>query len=322
MPLLAIAASHVHLMDYEGLVAPETMERVQAALERHKRLISDFDPELVFKIGDDHASGFSLSLMPPFTVGVRARGVGDFNCSSDALSTDEALAREFIAYSHRHGVDVAHSYRMRVDHGVTQLLEHYFGGVDRIPVIPIVVNCGGDLRPPLSRTRRLGGVIGEFCRERLGDRRVLVVGSGGLSHDPPLPVFVDSPPEVQEKLIEGTPRWTDDIMQARVERVIAAAEEHGRGEGPLRPLNPDWDRQVLDLFAAGDLDAICAMDDAQIVREGGRGASEIRNWIASVAAAEAYGGGSYAPVEDFYEEIPGWIVGLGMMHVEAIDARN
>tara|TARA_R110002110_G_scaffold413729_1_gene641545 strand:+ start:24577 stop:25500 length:924 start_codon:yes stop_codon:yes gene_type:complete len=303
-------------MDYPGLVDEATENEARSAVAVHQALVRDYDPELVIKIGDDHASGFALSLMPPFTVGVRAYGVGDFNCSSGPLSTDEAMARELIGYLHEAGVDVSHSYKMPVDHGITQLLEHYFGGVDAIPVIPIVVNCGGDLRPPLSRARALGSAIGRFVRDRLDHLRVLVVGSGGMSHDPPLPVFSDASEEVQQRLIEGTPHWTEEAMAARVERVLDCAREHGRGEGPLQPLDAAWDKHILSLFAARKLEQICAIPDAEIIEKGGRGAAEIRNWITPFAAIDAYSGGNYVAHQDYYRAIPGWIVGFAMMHAE------
>lgn len=316
MPIKVLCSSHAHLMGYPGLVDEEVAAEAAAAVAHHRRLVQEFEPELVIELGDDHGSGFALRLMPPFTVGIRAYGVGDFQCASGPLFTDEAAARALVEFLHARGVDVSHSYRMPVDHGIVQLLEHYLGGIDRVPVIPIVVNCGGDLRPPLARARALGSAIGQFLRERLAERRVLVLGSGGLSHDPPLPVFLDSAPEVQERLIEGTASWTPEAMAARVERVLDFAREHGRGQGPLQPLDSGWDREILASFEGRELDRICAIPDHEVIARGGRGAAEIRNWIGAIAAIDAYAGGRYRAVTDYYRPIPGWIVGFAMMHAE------
>ncbi len=314
MPLKVLCSSHAHLMDYPGLTDEAVVAEARAAVAHHRELVEAFAPELVIKIGDDHASGFGLKLMPPFTVGVRAYGVGDFNCSAGPLSTDEETARALIEYLHWHGVDVSYSYKMPVDHGIVQLLDLYFDGIDRVPVVPIVVNCGGDMRPPLFRARALGEAIGCFIKECLDDLRVLIVGSGGLSHDPPLPVFMDSPPEIQQRIIDGPPQWTEEVMKARVERVLDFAREHGRGEGELKPLDADWDEEIIGLFARRDLDALCAIPDSQIIERGGRGAAEIRNWIAPFAALDAYSDGRYTARRDYYRAIPGWIVGFAMMH--------
>jgi 2,3-dihydroxyphenylpropionate 1,2-dioxygenase len=319
MPLKVLCSSHAHLMAYPGLVEAAVAEEARAAVAMHAAMVRNYAPDLVIKIGDDHASGFSLRLMPPFTVGIRAHGVGDFHCSAGPLSVDEAAARQLVGYLHASGIDVAHSYRMPVDHGIVQLLDHYFGGVDRVPVIPVVINCGGDLRPPMARSRALGHAIGAFVREVLADRRVLVVGSGGLSHDPPLPVFMDASPEVQERIIAGTAEWTPELMSTRVERVLAFAREHGRGEGDLKPIDAGWDAMILGYFEARDLDALCALPDREIIDRGGRGAAEIRNWIAAFAALESFSGGRYRVRRDYYRPIPGWIVGFGMAHGEPTD---
>jgi 2,3-dihydroxyphenylpropionate 1,2-dioxygenase len=317
--LRVVCSSHAHLMDYPGLVPDDVATEARSAIAVQRERIGRYAPDLVIKIGDDHASGFALGLMPPFTVGIRAFGIGDFKCSAGPLSVDEEKARDLLAFLHAEGVDASHSYRMPVDHGIVQLLDHFFGGIDRIPVIPVVVNCGGDLRPPLRRARALGTAIGRFVRQRLAGKRVLVLGSGGLSHDPPLPVFMSSSPEVQERLIAGTPTWTPEAMSARVHRVLEIAREHGRGEGELQPLDPEWDAMVLGHLEHRDLEALCAIPDEEVVRKGGRGASEIRNWIAAFSALDAYSGGAYAATRDYYRAIPGWVVGFATMHGEPVD---
>ncbi len=319
MPIQVICSSHAHLTDYEELaVADEIRREVDANVEKHRQLIADFNPDLVIKIGDDHASGFGLSLMPPFTVGVRAHAIGDFKCSKGPLSTDEPRARALIAALHNQGIDVSYSYNMAVDHGVVQLLDHYFGGVDQIPCIPIVINCGGDIRPPLHRTRALGEGIGRFVKEQLDDLNVTIIGSGGLSHDPPLPVFLESPPEVQQRMIDGPPEWTDEVMAERVERVVRFAREHAEGSDELLPLNREWDEHVLTLMVNRDLDTLCAMDEQEMIAVAGRGAAEIRNWIAPLAAIDAYTGGHYEAVKDYYCDIPAWIVGMGQLHAHPV----
>lgn len=315
MPIQVICSSHAHLMDYQELPVDESIRReVLANIAKHRQMIADFDPDLVIKIGDDHASGFGLALMPPFTVGIRATAIGDFNCSKGPLSTDEARGRALVTALLDYGIDVSYSYDMAVDHGVVQLLDHYFGGVDKIATIPIVINCGGDIRPPLHRTRALGEGIGRFIKEQLDDLKVTVIGSGGLSHDPPLPVFIESPPDVQQRMIDGPPEWTDEIMAARVKRVVRFAREHADGSDELLPLNRDWDEQVLALMEARDLDALCAMDDKEMIAIAGRGAAEIRNWIAPLACIDAYTDGNYQAIRDYYCDIPAWIVGLGQLH--------
>ncbi|WP_300681166.1 hypothetical protein [Nocardioides sp.] len=71
-------------------------------------------------------------------------------------------------------------------------------------------------------------------------------------------------------------------------------------------INEEWDRRVLDWFEAGELDAIAAMTDAEILEEAGNGALEIRTWLTAAACA----GGpartlAYAPMAP-------WVTGIGI----------
>jgi len=62
-----------------------------------------------------------------------------------------------------------------------------FGDATARPVIPIFINSVATPLGPLRRARALGAAVGTFLAT-LG-KRVLVLGSGGLSHDPPVPTL-------------------------------------------------------------------------------------------------------------------------------------
>ncbi len=81
---------------------------------------------------------------------------------------------------------------MDVDHGTVQPLQTLFGDVASVPVIPIFINSVATPLGPIKRARALGAAVGDFLAT-LG-KRVLVVGSGGLSHDPPVPTLATAPP--------------------------------------------------------------------------------------------------------------------------------
>ena len=126
--------------------------------------------------------------------------------------------------------DVAISHQMKVDHGITIPLFKLTGALARYDVLPIFVNCAADPRPSFRRVRRFGEAIGEFLADK--DLRVTIVGSGGLSHDPPTPRFEMSPPDVARRLIvRQTP--TQEELDARENRVIQAARDLAGRQGPL-----------------------------------------------------------------------------------------
>jgi 2,3-dihydroxyphenylpropionate 1,2-dioxygenase len=316
MPAAAICLSHGGLMNVPALLRPDELAETEDALARLRADAVAFAPDLVIQFGNDHNSGFSLTLMPPFMVVLRARTLGDFDTSSAKLTIDEARGRALVRHLHEAGVDVATSYNALFDHGFTMALDKLFGGVDRVPVIPVFINCGGDLRPPLHRALALGTAIGDFCAQHFPGLRILYLGSGGLSHDPPLPEFESAPPDVQQRMIAGT-SWTEAALLERNRKVTEVGAEHGRGEGDLQPLNEDWDRAMLQAFAAADLEHVAAQTDREVIAIGGRGGSEIRNWIAALAALRAHGGGGYHVVHDSYRALPAWIVGFATLYAEA-----
>lgn len=316
MPAQLICMGHGGLMNSPELLTCEEDAEVTRAIATARQDVAEFSPDLVVKFGSDHNSGFSLRLMPAFLVALRARTLGDFGTTAKPLAVNEEIGRALVAYLHNAGCDVATSYDALFDHGMVMALDKLFNNAAEVPVIPIFSNCGGDLRPPLKRSEALGRGVGAFFRDCRPDLKVLFIGSGGLSHDPPLPIFVTAPPEVQRRMIDGV-EWTGTALATRTANVIAAGREHGRGEGPLQSLNPDWDRWLLDCFAKGDLASVTAQSDAAVIAMGGRGGSEIRNWIGALAALDEYGRGAYHVGHRYYRSLPSWITGFGLIHATA-----
>lgn len=307
----AACASHTPLMAFAEPGRGGGKD-VREALARLGRRIEAFDPELVFQFSPDHYNGFFYDLMPPFCIGVQASALGDWGTHKGALNVPADIALGAQAAASDADVDVALSYRMKVDHGFTQFWQMTVGAADRYPIVPIFVNCAAAPLPRFTRVRALGEAIGRYA-QGLG-KRVLFVGSGGLSHDPPLPQIATADDVRREFLIAGR-NPTPEAMAAREQRILAAGQASARGEGPCQPLNPVWDRKILDLLAQGDLAAFDRMTDEEVRREGGSGGPEIRAWQAAFAALKT--AGDYDSTVEFYRDIPEWIVGMGVMHAAA-----
>ena len=72
----------------------------------------------------------------------------------------------------------------------------------------------------------------------------VVVGSGGLSHDPPTPRIDNSRPDATQRLIDrATPTQAD--YDARETRVVQAARDLVIGKGPCLAPSEQWDRDFL-----------------------------------------------------------------------------
>ncbi|EHB54086.1 2,3-dihydroxyphenylpropionate/2,3-dihydroxicinnamic acid 1,2-dioxygenase [Mycolicibacterium rhodesiae JS60] len=298
--------SHSPLLNLPGPSA-ELLDDIFARLAETRAFVAEFDPELVVIFSPDHYNGFFYRLMPPFCIGTAASGVGDYGTHAGPLDVSAYLANEMAAAVWDAGVDVALSSAMDVDHGTVQPLEVLFGDAASRPVIPVFVNSVATPLGPLKRTRALGTAIGEYLRTL--DKRVLIVGSGGLSHDPPVPTLATAPPAALERIVGGAP-MSPQGRAARQEAVIAAAHDFAHGNSPLQPLNPDWDHALLDLIDTNRLAEVDGWSNDWIAREAGNSAHEIRTWVAAFAALAAQG--DYHTRQRYYRAAPELIAGFAI----------
>jgi len=149
-------------------------------------------------------------------------------------------------------------------------------------VIPVAVNCATAPLPTGRRVAEFATEVGRFLDSV--DERVLLIGTGGLSHSPPS-LEVD----------------TYDLSDEDRARIIAEGMADARNK-----IRPDWDAEVLEAVSTWDLEALIRLVDSAHSRAGA-GANEVRTWLAAGAA----GGGS--PVTPLvYEPVPEWITGMAV----------
>ena len=318
MPVKLICASHSPLMEFASPQRAEQETNVRAAFEKMAAEVKAFDPTLIITFGPDHFNGFFYDLMPSFCVGIRATAAGDWNygAENNKINVPEETALHLVRRVLDEGVDVAYSYRMQADHGVTQPL-HFLcdGQLDRYPTIPVFINGAAAPMPTTKRTVALGRAIGQFIKSlNLENERVLILGTGGLSHDPPTPQMGSVPPEVEEFLIAGRNPSTE-ARHARQAKIIAVGQKLAAGDTSVAvPLNAAWDIALLETFKNADFAVIEAMTEAEIRRDGGRGGQEVRSWIAAFAALSELG--EYHMTTQVYEAISEWIAGFGIVSAE------
>jgi 2,3-dihydroxyphenylpropionate 1,2-dioxygenase len=298
--------SHSPLLNLPG-PSRDLLDDINAALNDARQFVREFDPELVVIFSPDHYNGFFYKLMPPFCIGTAAQGVGDYDTQPGPLNVPDDIATECVKAVLDAGVDVAISASMEVDHGTVQPLQTLFGDVAARPVIPIFINSVATPLGPVKRVRALGAAVGDYVAT-LG-KRVLIVGSGGLSHDPPVPTLATAPPAALDRIVHGRP-MTSEQRQARQVAVMEAAHDFAHGESELQPLNPAWDHRLLEIFDHGHLADVDAWSNAWIAQEAGNSAHEIRTWIAAFAALAAQG--PYETRLRFYKPAPELIAGFAV----------
>jgi 2,3-dihydroxyphenylpropionate 1,2-dioxygenase len=298
--------SHSPLLNLPG-PPQDLLDEIEAALADTRQFVEKYDPELVVIFSPDHYNGFFYKAMPPFCIGTAAQGVGDYGTQAGPLNVPDDIASDCAKAVLESGIDVAISASMDVDHGTVQPLQKLFGDAAARPVIPIFINSVATPLGPLRRVRGLGAAVGAYLTT-LG-KRVLVVGSGGLSHDPPVPTLATAPLAALERIVHGAP-MTPEQRQARQVAVMDAARAFAKGESPLQPLNPDWDHAFLELLDANRLADVDSWSNGWIEHEAGHSAHEIRTWVAAFAALAAHG--KYQTVQRFYRAAPELIAGFAI----------
>lgn len=277
--------SHSPLLNLPG-PPQDLLDDIDGALAETREFVCDYDPELVVIFSPDHYNGFFYKMMPPFCIGVHAQGVGDYGTHAGPLNVPEDIASECAEAVLAAGVDVAMSASMDVDHGTVQPLEKLFGDAAARPVVPIFINSVATPLGPLHRCRALGAAVGSYLVTL--DTRVLVMGSGGLSHDPPVPTLATATAAVAERIVHGRP-MTSEQRRARQTAVIDAANDFAQGRSERHPLNPAWDHRFLEIVDNGHLEDLDHWSNSFITHEGGNSAHEIRTWVAAFAALAVIG---------------------------------
>jgi len=308
-----LGMSHTPLMGLNP-IAPAVEQQLQASIAAAREQAQAFAPELVVLVAPDHYNGFFNELMPPFCIGTEARAVGDYLSPAGDVNVDAAAALGLAERLMDEDFDVAVSRRMQVDHGFSQALQLLWGGLDTPPVVPIFINAVAQPGiPRLRRCRALGEAIGRFLDGE--PRRTLLIGSGGLSHEPPVPTLAHPEAAVRERITRRSEPTTAE-REAKTQRVMAAGRALAEGTGTIKPLNPEWDRRWMDALAEGGaaLDALCAMAEDSIERDAGLSGHESKAWLVTRSALPTDRALPCALRN--YQAIPEYIAGFGVMWLQ------
>lgn len=145
-------------------------------------------PDVAIIVYNDHACAFSLDMVPTFALGVADRyeiadeGFGPRPVPAVIGHADLAwhLAESLILEE----FDMTLVKSMTVDHGLTVPLSVMCGQPDAWPcrVVPLAVNVVQYPPPTGKRCLRLGQAIRRAVASFPSDERVVIFGTGGMSH--------------------------------------------------------------------------------------------------------------------------------------------
>lgn len=150
--------------------------------------IRDHTPDVIVLVYNDHASAFSLEMIPTFALGcaeaydIADEGFGPRPVPSVPGHADMAahIAQSLILDE----FDLTVMNRLEVDHGLTVPLSLLFGEVQTWPVkvIPLAVNVIQYPPPTGRRCYNLGKALRRAILSYDEDLSVQVWGTGGMSH--------------------------------------------------------------------------------------------------------------------------------------------
>jgi protocatechuate 4,5-dioxygenase beta chain len=186
-----LATSHVPAIGAAidlGKTKEPYWQPVFAGYEFAKQWIKEAKPDVVILVYNDHASAFSLELIPTFALG----------CAAEFQPADEGWGPRPVPVVKGHAELAAHLAqslildefdmtivnKMDVDHGLTVPLSLVCGQPTEWPfkVIPLAVNVVQYPAPTGNRCFNLGKAIRKAVESYPENLRVMVWGTGGMSH--------------------------------------------------------------------------------------------------------------------------------------------
>src|SRR5437868_3467075 len=248
-----------------------------AGYDFSKQWMKDNKPDVVFLVFNDHATAFSLDMIPTFAIGTAdSYQPADEGWGPRPVPTvmgHAPLAAHIAQSVIQQDFDLTIVNKMDVDHGLTVPLSLMCGQPEAwpFPVIPFAVNVVQYPVPSGRRCFMLGQAIRRAVESFDEDLNVQIWGTGGMSH---------------------------------------------QLQGPRAGLiNAEWDNKFLDRLIA-DPDDLSKMPHIDYVREAGSEGIELVMWlIARGAMADLAGGKPPKVVHRFYH-VPASNTAVGHLILE------
>ncbi len=252
-------------------------QKVFGGYEFSRQWMKENTPDVVFLVFNDHATAFSLDMIPTFAIGTAADyPVADEGWGPRPVPGVEGhpeLAAHIAQSVIQQDFDLTLVNRMDVDHGLTVPLSLMFGQTDKWPVkvIPFAVNVVQYPVPSGMRCFRLGQAIRKAVESYDEDLNVQIWGTGGMSH---------------------------------------------QLQGPRAGLiNKEWDNRFLDRLLA-DPEGLASMPHIDYVREAGSEGIELVMWLIARGAMADVAGGAKPNLKHRFYHVPASNTAVGHMILE------
>ncbi len=172
----------------EGMESDPYWERFFGGYEPVKEWLAKVNPDLAIIVYNDHGLNFSLDTVPTFALGCADRyenadeGWGLKTLAS--FEGDAAFSWHLAESLINQDFDITTCQQMLVDHGFVVPMALLWRHLPKWPVktIPLAVNM---VQHPLTSARRcldLGKSLRRAIESYPDDQKVVIVGTGGMSH--------------------------------------------------------------------------------------------------------------------------------------------
>lgn len=184
----AFAASHAPLIAREwDTMSAGARETIASSFDEMGRRLSALKPDVIVMLSPDHWVNFFLNNLPSFCIGIGPEHDGPPEpflapvFPHKTLPGHGAFGRHLVDTAFDQGFDPAISHRVRLDHGFCIPLWRL--ALDPLPaIVPVFVNELEEPMPRIARCFEWGRLIASAIESFPDDLRVVIVGSGGLSH--------------------------------------------------------------------------------------------------------------------------------------------
>lgn len=245
--------------------------------EPTRRWMADNTPDVILLVYNDHATNFSLDIIPTFAIGTAE----EFPVADEGWGPRPVppvvghgeLASHIAQSVIQQDFDLTIVNKLAVDHGLTVPLSLMFGQPDEwpCPVIPFAVNVVQYPVPSGQRCLNLGKAIRKAVESFDEPLKVQVWGTGGMSH-----------------------------------------QLQGKRAGLI---NREWDNSFLDQFIT-DPATLADTPHIEYVREAGSEGIELVMWFIARAAMADVNGGPPPIVQNRFYHVPGSNTAIGHLVLE------
>lgn len=164
---------------------PAQAKIVFDAFETITARVRELEADTVIVIGDDHYTNFGPHCIPSYLI-----AIGDvegpvepfLGIKRAPIENNAPLANHILKSGYAEGVDWSFAKSLTVDHSVAIPYHLAVRTVPGLKAIPVYLNAGVAPLLPSRRACQLGDSMRRAIESWPGDERVVVYGTGGISH--------------------------------------------------------------------------------------------------------------------------------------------